>query len=403
MFTLTISREGERDYTPPPFEQEQVTLGRRSDNDVPLLDQQVSGLHALIERRGSEHVLIDRRSTNGTLINGEPIAPEHPVALRDGDEVMIGPFVLRFEAAMPESDRTLVRAMPATRAEQLADELSTVFAQQLLHPAGARREALLRALQQKRDEADARDLSGVLREVAERFRTGVVDGSGLERDHPAAERGVDERSFLAGYRTMKRVAERTIGNGEFADASDIERFGELVEQFVDMTSQWMLRSLKIRREVKETLSVDMTRIRREEPNPIENAQTGQDVARMLLDWSDGAVGQDGAAALLTRMFKDLTLHQIGMLKGGHAVIKAILDTLSPQGIEQKAWDACSTIKKPTVSMAAKSPLWAEFQRAYRELTENKRAQDEIILTQMRNEYLRTYETTTDTKQKPDKK
>ena len=70
-----------------PLTHERVTIGRRPDNDVFLPNPAVSGEHAAVVTILADSFLEDLGSTNGTLVNGRPIAKHF---LRDGDHVDIG-------------------------------------------------------------------------------------------------------------------------------------------------------------------------------------------------------------------------------------------------------------------------------------------------------------------------
>jgi pSer/pThr/pTyr-binding forkhead associated (FHA) protein len=76
-----------------------TTIGRTSDNGVVLDDTTVSRCHVMLLLEAGEVLLIDLESTNGTSVNGTPAAPEEPVRLADGDIVMVGRVLLRYEAA----------------------------------------------------------------------------------------------------------------------------------------------------------------------------------------------------------------------------------------------------------------------------------------------------------------
>ncbi len=66
---------------------ERLTIGRRPDNDVCLPYPAVSGEHAAVVTILSDSFLEDLNSTNGTLVNGKPVAKHF---LRDRDEIDIG-------------------------------------------------------------------------------------------------------------------------------------------------------------------------------------------------------------------------------------------------------------------------------------------------------------------------
>ncbi|MGO8673534.1 MAG: FHA domain-containing protein [Capsulimonadaceae bacterium] len=75
-----------------------TSFGRRADCTIVLRnDPYVSGTHAQIVGEGEAFHLIDVGSTNGTLLNGERLVPNHPVTLSRGDEVVIGGTIFRFE------------------------------------------------------------------------------------------------------------------------------------------------------------------------------------------------------------------------------------------------------------------------------------------------------------------
>ena len=66
---------------------ERITIGRRADNDVCLPYPAVSGEHAAVVTILADSFLEDLGSTNGTLVNGKPIAKHF---LRDRDQIDIG-------------------------------------------------------------------------------------------------------------------------------------------------------------------------------------------------------------------------------------------------------------------------------------------------------------------------
>ena len=67
-----------------------ITLGRASDNDLPLNYPTVSSHHARLEQRGGVYQLIDLGSTNGTTINGRRLPAQQPQPLAGGDVIRIG-------------------------------------------------------------------------------------------------------------------------------------------------------------------------------------------------------------------------------------------------------------------------------------------------------------------------
>lgn len=86
------------------FDKDQVTIGRKPENDVAIDNLAVSGFHAKIFRENDAYVLEDMGSLNGTYVNGERITRKN---LRHGDIVLIGKHSIEFvapelKAAEPE-------------------------------------------------------------------------------------------------------------------------------------------------------------------------------------------------------------------------------------------------------------------------------------------------------------
>ncbi|HEX4492857.1 MAG TPA: DUF3662 and FHA domain-containing protein [Acidimicrobiia bacterium] len=71
-----------------------ATIGRLPDCAVALSDPQVSRHHAQLRRSPEGYVVVDLGSTNGTTVNGSPVAEQ---LVRDGDEIGVGNTLIRFE------------------------------------------------------------------------------------------------------------------------------------------------------------------------------------------------------------------------------------------------------------------------------------------------------------------
>src|SRR5436305_1889310 len=80
---------------------DRLSIGRGSDNDIYLDDPMVSRNHAEVVRQpdGSYQVR-DLGSRRGTFLGSRRI---EQAALRDGDELLIGPIRLRFETGRTSS------------------------------------------------------------------------------------------------------------------------------------------------------------------------------------------------------------------------------------------------------------------------------------------------------------
>jgi pSer/pThr/pTyr-binding forkhead associated (FHA) protein len=106
---------------------DEFRIGRR-EGDLILPDSYCSGRHAVIARGDDGVTITDLGSTNGTLVNGEKIAVNEPVALGDGDEIAIGQTKIAFAlvaAAPPPETQAAAPAASDTAEDATAREQDT--------------------------------------------------------------------------------------------------------------------------------------------------------------------------------------------------------------------------------------------------------------------------------------
>lgn len=101
-----VSLSGDQIAASIPLDRTEVVLGRAIEADVRVADHRASRLHARIiteSDSGGEIQcrIVDLGSTNGTLLNGAPVTDS---VLVDGDKIMIGEQLFRFEM-LDEIDR----------------------------------------------------------------------------------------------------------------------------------------------------------------------------------------------------------------------------------------------------------------------------------------------------------
>jgi len=89
-----------------------MRIGRSLSADLRFEDPTVSRRHAVLISESSGVRVLDDRSLNGVFVNGERIVSH---LLRDGDEIVIGRYHLRF------ADRTSATAASAAGAPALAE------------------------------------------------------------------------------------------------------------------------------------------------------------------------------------------------------------------------------------------------------------------------------------------
>ncbi len=87
-----VYKEGDK-TTSYPVEKSDVSIGRASDNDIVINDFGVSRHHCRISLNDKESYIVDLNSRNGTRVNNILVTRGD---LRDGDEINLGKFLLRF-------------------------------------------------------------------------------------------------------------------------------------------------------------------------------------------------------------------------------------------------------------------------------------------------------------------
>lgn len=78
-FEYLLGREGQGQ---PPPDVDLTPYGGR--------EKGVSRRHASLRVDGKQLLLMDLHSANGTRLNGEPVTPQEPIRLLDGDEIRMG-------------------------------------------------------------------------------------------------------------------------------------------------------------------------------------------------------------------------------------------------------------------------------------------------------------------------
>jgi sigma-B regulation protein RsbU (phosphoserine phosphatase) len=100
-----------------------LIVGRAADSGLVLKDTAASRRHVEIRATGDGYLCRDLGSRNGTIVNGSPTSI---CELKDGDRVLIGETVLRFELGSKATDTTI--------------QGKTVFLQTVLDPSGREQE-----------------------------------------------------------------------------------------------------------------------------------------------------------------------------------------------------------------------------------------------------------------------
>lgn len=117
-----------------------TTLGRRPNNDIVIDNLTVSGEHAALHLQDQSVEVQDLGSTNGTFVNGQPVERH---ILRDGDQIIIGKYEVRFADARQRFARAADAPAPSVAAPAAAPAASLQALVRVLSGPGAGREVAL--------------------------------------------------------------------------------------------------------------------------------------------------------------------------------------------------------------------------------------------------------------------
>jgi pSer/pThr/pTyr-binding forkhead associated (FHA) protein/outer membrane biosynthesis protein TonB len=81
------------------FDIDQIVVGSNQESQLILVDDAVSPIHCLLEKRDTGYYVCDLGSKSGTFKNGQAILDEPVVS---GDELIIGPFKIVFFVGVPK-------------------------------------------------------------------------------------------------------------------------------------------------------------------------------------------------------------------------------------------------------------------------------------------------------------
>lgn len=353
-FRLVVKKQGESAVQEHRFPQTRVTIGRREgDNVLRLNDAMVSSNHAVIEQLPEGWCVMDRNSTNGTEVDGIRLPGEVPQPLQDGSVIHIRPFQLVFHGADERLDVTSFG--PQLGAEELWEQLHDAFARVAGSGAVAERQALQQVLHQAQRSLGPTQLQQALELLAPRWRQ-AIGGTAV---------GDAEATALAAAaaRGLAQLSRALLGTGEFRSAGDVQTFVAKLGRFVDTTSQWIERTLELRKALGKHLDLGFA-----------STSTGRQVLRSAADVRVAALGADGSEGVpidgsnvLARYYDELMSILEGLLKGNQQVRRAVRERLDPARLVEAVSKEAKV--RLLVQATAGSALWKAYVQAYQEMTD----------------------------------
>jgi len=156
------------------LDRERITIGRRADNDVCLPFPAVSGEHAQVVTILADSFLEDLGSTNGTLVNGKPIAKHF---LTDHDLIDIGRQRLTYLSDNDAKPSMLQGESARAQLQGLLDRVPAVQVPQVKVPPAGREQVVAREIERDLGPARAAMPSAMPRPVPPSPAAGSDRGS----------------------------------------------------------------------------------------------------------------------------------------------------------------------------------------------------------------------------------
>lgn len=365
------------------FTQDRITVGRDGGNDCVLKDETrvIGRKHAELRVGREGWVLFDMKSVNGTMLNGAKIAPSTEHLLHDGDHIAIGPYRLIFEStplpvmrdmnhenvpsevgsagtAAADAERLqylLQRAYGeagASSAKQLEDHLQAVLRHAVEGYDGSRANAAVRALQAVLDRRSRQAIDGSQKVVMEQT---------YEKQDAPMLGPIPSRSGFAGHGSL--------------DA--LQRSGEPFTRFrlmVKAVAAGLVDVVRARRTFQKEFEAKTTRPIAKNPNPIKYADSAQEIEAVLLDPTVADLSDEQLMACVTEVFRDMTIHHLGLMAGFNESIRGLLKELNPEVIAKTA-----PAEMPgkgiglfsNKELRAEAAAWRQYVQKHREFTEEE--------------------------------
>jgi type VI secretion system FHA domain protein len=369
------------------FDQGEVTIGRASSSDVALQDPRriVSSHHAEIRRKAGACVLVDVGSTNGTSMNEQQLVPQREYPLQEGDRIVIGDFIILFSLQKPQTNGTAhnVAEEPRTAiqsggADALVYELCRRYAELSERMGEERDTELLHLLREVFEHQPASAFESLMAKVRAGLgaRLGRPINDSPSESAPAQPIGTSRPAAEAAYRGLLAIAQKYCRNlsGDLS-AEFTDRFARRIDRVLEVTFGNLVESLRGRRRFAREFDVEASRILKWAPNQIKDAENEQQVGAYLFDAVSNHLEEEAVMADLERVFRDLALHQMGLMKGFEQSLRAVLKEFDPASIERDV-DVTPVRIGPlrlsaSLRIFKKRAAWKQFTRKHRRFTEEE--------------------------------
>jgi len=387
---ITHSVEGGQDrvIAEREFDQSRITIGRGEANDLVLKDpgRVVSTKHVELHAREGAWVLLDVGSTNGTRLNGVRVTPRQEYSLRDGDHVGLGPYEVVYRTwqprVFPEIERGASPLTPGAHSPVSGESEELLYLLRRLSGEGewSSPEQMYAALEVCLRRYVARYDAQKAREVVQRTKAAVQQSSGVGSSQSVPARGVHsplvpethpESERAQPSFPSRRSEERHRGKEPVDDQAVFDAHANRVLQVI---CSGLVDAIRGRREFQREFEVEATRILAWTPNAIKQAESVEEIRGILLHPDAHGLTREQVLTGLEDVFRDLTLHQLGLLAGFRECVRGLLKELDPQTIAKAGKGGSSGGGIGLLggkSVKADAAAWARYVEKHRQLAEEE--------------------------------
>jgi len=136
-------------------------------------------------------------------------------------------------------------------------------------------------------------------------------------------------------------------------------------QLTRISTEGLMMALRARATIKSSFRVNKTIIAPIENNPLKFSVTSEDALNII--FSDDKTGYMSATEAFSEGFKDLQTHQMAMMAGMQAIIKAITEKFDPELLERK-FEAKHT-STSFIPGNKKAKNWEMYEEFYKKMTQ----------------------------------
>jgi predicted component of type VI protein secretion system len=320
------------------------TIGRAPSNDLVLADPEclVSRTHAHV-KYGEGQWRLENFGTNSIHVNEEKVPHGCAKTIAEGDNLRIGPYVLKVEKPAPvdqelENDRLVVPEDPFTEPGDHHDAHGAVESTAPLDF----------------------DVSTVI-------PTEPAEVYACAKTAPAFGASDQENALLAAL-TRGLGLEELLGSPGLTPEL-MERLGELLREATQGTVDLLAACARIQREVRAKQTVFS--LTGNNPLKLSGGDAGVALAHVLGPQTRGWLSPGQA---MRDAFADLRSHELALVAGVRASLAGLLERLDPQAFEARLAQSKVETLLPGGRRARAWELYAEFYRGIaRELVENPNA------------------------------